>query len=293
METLTVGCKINLGLKIVGKRPNGYHELDSIFYPLSTPADTLEIEITNFGQSPKITIQSKSQEIDKDNNTLTKCYQLWQKEVATPPSLAINLIKGIPIGAGLGGGSSDAAALLKFLNRTLPSPLDNTALNQLAQKIGADVPFFIDPAPAKITGIGEIITKIQLDLSPYSLILVSPKLKIDTTWAYHAFDAQNLGQEHNPDYLALTKDDFSITYHVSAAHKAKLSLDNDLEQVVLPKYPVLLKIKRELQELGALASAMTGSGSSIFGLFPKDPVRASWIKETLADSCWPARVFNL
>ncbi|MBQ7738540.1 MAG: 4-(cytidine 5'-diphospho)-2-C-methyl-D-erythritol kinase [Desulfovibrionaceae bacterium] len=294
MRTFQTGCKINLGLKIVSKRSDGYHELDSIFYPLNQPCDT--IQINKLETSDKLEITTSSPEIDPNNNTLTRCYKIWHRITAHPPALAINLIKDIPIGAGLGGGSSDAACLLKFLNSELEQPLTDAKLNNVAKEIGADVPFFLNPKPSRIQGIGEIITPVDLDLSAYTLILVTPNFKIDTPWAYNQFDAQNCAQKFDERYKSLTRNNFSIKYLLSAASKTTstlLSFDNDLEQAVLPCYPPLQALKKLIFDLGAQAVAMSGSGSSIFGLFDKDPMIIANASQNLRSSTYRFTIIDL
>ena len=139
MSVVVAGCKVNLGLRITGVRENGYHELDSLFWPLPRPCDRLHIRETG---AAGLTVLCDTPGIDLENNTLTKAYAALAKRVPDLPGLEVRLNKGIPAGAGLGGGSSDAAALLRWLNSRVSSPLDDQALAEVALTVGADTPFF-------------------------------------------------------------------------------------------------------------------------------------------------------
>ena len=149
---LTAGCKVNLGLRITRVRPDGYHELDSLFLPLDEPADQLELTVLP-DAAPGITVSCDAAILDPADNTLTKAYGAYCRASALPPpALRIRLHKGIPSGAGLGGGSSDAAALLRWLNAGSPAPLAPEALARVALRVGADVPFFLRGGPCRVRG---------------------------------------------------------------------------------------------------------------------------------------------
>ena len=191
MISLKAGCKVNLGLKITDLRADGYHELDSLFCPLDEPYDCLEICEKEDNTEPGLTVICNDSSLDAEHNTLTRCYQLLGAELGLNrlPSLEVRLTKGIPAGSGLGGGSSDAAVLLNYLNAKLGhKKLERDALLKVAAKIGADVPFFLTATPARVRGIGEIIIPVSLDLSRYTLLLIIPQTQVQTKWAYKAYD---------------------------------------------------------------------------------------------------------
>ena len=267
------------------KRENGYHDLETLFYPLQTPFDILditeenssgniteEIKETQKTKEPKknlstslplheyaknIKVQCKTKGIDLNDNTLTKAYILYAQATNFAPKIQINLIKGIPHGAGLGGGSSDAAALLTYLQQKNPSPISGNKLNTLAAKIGADVPFFLINTPCKAKGIGEILEPVALKLEKYFLVLVSPCIQINTKWAFLKLD------EEKKDLTAFQAFDKN---HRSCFLKY-FFWENDFEAPVFSEYPFLGEIKGELIKNGASVGLLSGSGSSLFGLF--------------------------
>ena len=175
------GCKINLGLKISDKREDGYHNLETVFYPLSMPFDEIHLEKT---KETGMKLSCNIPGIDPENNTLTKAYDLYNQYHALDFGLDIRLIKGVPHGAGLGGGSANGAELLKYLQKETGNALPFQTLLEIAAKIGADVPFFLYDTPCKGEGIGEKLTPISLDLTAYSLLLILPDIHISTAWAF-------------------------------------------------------------------------------------------------------------
>lgn len=272
MITLHAGCKINLGLKITAKLANGYHKLDSIFYYLAEPYDILELELLN--GTNNICVKTTCPDLDPQNNTLTRCYKIFAAALPSPylPAINVTLHKNIPIGAGLGGGSSDAAALLTFLNQSLKVPLPPKELRAIALHIGADLSFFVNAAKCqRLQGIGAKLSHVELDLSPYTLLLVTPNLQISTALAYQEFDRLH-SQKINNQAHALTRTNFSINYFCTQKLTVKqfvLNFDNDLELGVLQSHPCLKDLKELIFSLGAQVSAMSGSGSTFYGLFLK------------------------
>ncbi|OMQ03217.1 4-(cytidine 5'-diphospho)-2-C-methyl-D-erythritol kinase [Lawsonia intracellularis] len=268
--TITTGCKVNLNLYITGILPNGWHKIDSIFLPLSEPHDELHIEITNHNQG--LHLSCNILDIELENNILTKTYTLFTKATHFTPSISIYLKKGIPYGAGLGGGSSDAAALLTWLQKNSPLPLSPSKLLKLAAKIGADVPFFLKNKPCRATGIGEKLEEISLsnlNISGNTLFIICPNLKISTPYAYKMWDDYNKKQiatssRYNNN---LTKkyswDRSSPSTHLSDY----LWMKNDFEPVIFSEYTELSVFKEQLLQFGARAAVLSGSGSSIYGLF--------------------------
>ena len=253
--TLRANCKVNLSLRITGVLPNGYHTLDSLFLPLPEPYDLLHITQS---AEPGLTVTCSEPALDPRDNTLTHAYTLYAKASSFCPPLALTLEKGIPSGAGLGGGSSDAAVLLRYLNDRAPKRLDTKALNAIAARVGADVPFFLQACPCRVRGIGDILEPYTPGLTGFWLVLVCPALKVSSSWAYAAWDAlRPFSASHD-----LTKQASGANETHSCFHYL-----NDLEEAVFPAYPELVRIKCEFFRHGAAAAVMSGSGASQFGLF--------------------------
>ncbi|MDR3362021.1 MAG: 4-(cytidine 5'-diphospho)-2-C-methyl-D-erythritol kinase [Desulfovibrio sp.] len=256
-ETILAGCKVNLGLRITGVRADGYHELDSLFYPLDEPHDQLEITPAS---QPGITVHCDATGIDPVNNTLTKVYAAFVDAAGHAPAITVVLRKGIPSGAGLGGGSSDAAALLLWLDSNVKS-LDRSTLIKAALCAGADTPFFLQKSACRVQGIGEILSPSIKNFSGFWLVLACPDIHVSTSWAYAAYDAAFSGQ------IDLTKRPCKVNGTICS---------NDLEAVVFARYPLLARIKSRMSHYGTYAACMSGSGSSIAGLFtPADEIMAN------------------
>ncbi|MCG8531485.1 MAG: 4-(cytidine 5'-diphospho)-2-C-methyl-D-erythritol kinase [Desulfovibrionales bacterium] len=260
---LHAGCKINLHLEITGIKENGYHELDTLFFPLPAPYDT--ITIAPAPQGTGLTLHCPALDIPQEKNVIYKAWKKYGGQTGYYADLSITVKKGIPDGAGLGGGSSDAAAVLTFLNQTNPTnPLPDEKLNALAATIGADVPFFLKNVPAHATGIGEQLTPSDISLKGSSLVLICPDIHISTPWAFKAWDdafAQNLLPQNKKEFLTSTTAE--DRKHSSRA----LWLFNSFEVVVYSAFPRLRAYKEKLIELGAYGAVMSGSGSSIFALY--------------------------
>ncbi len=261
MTRILAGCKINLGLRITGVRPDGYHEIDSLFVPVPEPKDELIIE--ELAGDPAITVFCGLSAVDPHKNTLTRAYAAFTEKVPGVPALAITLNKGVPAGAGLGGGSSDAAALLRWLNERMGHPLNAPALAQAALAVGADTPFFLHDGPCRVRGIGEIIEPVAQLPCHGTCVLVCPGIHIDTAGAYALWDraARTPPQIQGPH--GLTKQPLTDNEICS-------NVRNDLESVILPLHPELSAIKTALCRHGADVVCMSGSGSSIFGIFGGD-----------------------
>lgn len=271
MDTIIAGCKVNLGLRITGRRADGYHELDSLFWPLPEPHDTLELRP---GAGPGLTVRCDAPEVDPRRNTLTKAYAALADAVGELPGVEVALRKGIPSGAGLGGGSSDAAALLRALNKRLARPLDAAALSAVALRAGADTPFFLQTSPCRVRGIGDILEPADAALPAGAhLVLVCPPVHSSTPQAYAAYDATPAAAAGGRNVL--TKSDVKANGFFLSTARSMPDLHNDLEAVVFSRHPQLAAIKAELLRLGAAAAAMSGSGSAIVALFaPEDGAAA-------------------
>jgi len=249
-------AKINLGLNITEKRPDGYHNLETIFYPVPIE-DALEINILNEGKG-KFRLHQAGLEIEgeAENNLVVKAYKLLDDRFNLPP-VDIHLFKHIPSGAGLGGGSADAAFMLKLLNNKFELGLPDDTLETYAAKLGADCAFFIKNTPTYAEGIGNIFSPIELSLKGYRIMIVRPDVFVSTREAF-----ANI-RPHRPEYPVR-----EVIRRPVAEWKD--TLINDFEASVFPQYPVIGEIKEELYHQGAIYASMSGSGSSVFGLFAAD-----------------------
>lgn len=246
-------CKINLGLRILRRRPDGYHDLETIFYPLPL-RDTLEIL---HDTTPRFTSYGLPIPGDPDHNLCLKAWRLLKKDLPDLPPVHIHLLKNIPIGAGLGGGSADAAWTLLALNKQFHLGLSQEQLLHYAAQLGSDCPFFIRNTPCLGGGRGEKLTPVDLDLSAYTIALVDPGIHISTAKAFSLCTPRE-----NPTPLT------SIISQ--PINQWREHLINDFEQPVFQLHPELATVKPVLYSHGALYASLTGSGSSFFGIFPKD-----------------------
>ena len=253
--TIKAPGKLNLYLKITGKRRDGYHEIESILVPVGV-YDTLSISKMN--QGLKVSCTGRELPEGQENLVYRAARSFFEKG-GIRGGARISLVKEIPISAGLGGGSSDAAATLKGLNAVWDDPLTPKDLEKLAVSLGADVPFFLFQGPAVARGIGELLEPVR-DFPVFWYVIVSPMLKVSTAWAYGQVRLK-LTVEGNRD---------NINFLSTATLKIPDLLYNDLESVTLGRYPFLSSIKESLQASGALGALMTGSGPSIFGVFDSE-----------------------
>ena len=244
-------AKINLGLNIVSKRPDGYHNIETVFYPIDL-CDALEIVPAKEGTT-KFFQMGMPEEDDPQKNLVMKAYRLLESHHVLP-SLDIYLDKHIPLGAGLGGGSADAAFMLRLLNDFAELNLSSEQLEEYAGQLGADCAFFIRNRPVFAEGIGTVLTPISLSLEGYRIALIKPDVHVSTQEAYAHVKPQQ-PQEHITDILQLPVNEW------------KNRLINDFEASVFARYPQIEKIKQRLYEDGALYASMSGSGSSVFGIF--------------------------
>lgn len=248
-------AKINIGLNITERRPDGYHNIESVFYPINLQ-DAVEIK-TIEGEEPqggyKLKVSGTILDGTPDDNLVVKAYQLLRKNFNFPAQ-KIHLYKHIPVGAGLGGGSSDAAAIIKMLNEKFALGLTSEQMQNYAVQIGADCPFFINNTPVFATGIGNIFTPIELSLHGKSIILVKPDIFVSTRDAYALV-------KPSPAAIPLTE---AIKQPIS---EWKQIITNDFEKSVFAKYPEIAAIKDKLYDMGALYASMSGSGSAVYGIF--------------------------
>jgi 4-diphosphocytidyl-2-C-methyl-D-erythritol kinase len=255
-------------LKITGRRPDGYHELVSIMVPVDL-FDRLELK---FHEEPDIRVTCRGFPAPANaDNLVWRAAQAFFSQIGWPKGISISLTKRIPIAAGLGGGSSDAAAVLMALNETLcaSEPLPLKILAELALKLGADVPFFLQRKACIAHGIGERLKPLQ-KWPPLPYVIVMPEISVSTPWAYETLDKLSPGplREERRE-LELTTDNYY--YMIRNSEEMPMAacrlLENDLEQVTAARFPIIGEIKRSLEGAGAIGALMSGSGPSVFGIF--------------------------
>lgn len=253
-------AKINLHLRVLGIREDGYHELDTLFYPVTGLSDTIRIEP---GHDDHMFMRCPERpELETTSNLIYKAWKAFGEATGFQPGMFVTLNKAIPMGGGLGGGSSNGATLLRWLNENAGSKaMSPEDLIGLAATLGADVPFFLMDGPANARGIGEKLTPASVPLEGMTLVLALPGLHVDTPWAFSKWDEAN-GFPRYSDSLTTHGNDTKNPSPVSPPQVV-----NDLEPVVFAKHPILRKIKETLIQSGAVSAAMSGSGASLFGLF--------------------------
>ncbi len=277
-------AKVNLFLRIVGRRSDGYHLLYSLMAPVSL-YDAIEIQAERRAQNEsRVTLTCDKPDLPTDQSNLAcRAALLICRATDTTATMRIDLQKNIPAGAGLGGGSSDAAAVLKALNRLLSLGLNVSQLCQLAAQIGTDVPFFIPCGLARVSGVGEILTPLA-PLPRRWLVIVVPSIAVSTPWAYRRFDELSPDVECLPADLDVECPPADSTLQITAQQWPDVGVFvNDLEQAVLPEHPLIAQSKRRLLELGAEMALMSGSGSAVFGVFAQH-FQAQQAAATFTDS---------
>lgn len=284
-----VNAKINLGLNIIGKRADGYHDLSTVFYPVGlyngnpdNPepfCDVLEAVSLHGAERNEYRFSGNSIDCPPEKNLVVKAAELFlekrKEEGMTPGTYRILLDKHMPDGAGLGGGSADASFTLKLLNEMEGRPFSEKELVEMAASLGADCPFFILNRPVAATGIGEIMNPIDLNLDGCWSVLVKPSVSVSTQEAFSGV------VPHRPEKVII-----EILNH--PVHEwERRGLKNDFEAGIFRIYPHLGDIKDSLKKEGSLYAAMSGSGSSIFGIFPDRPTAEkayNTLKQTLDTS---------
>lgn len=246
-------AKINLGLNIVNKRTDGYHDIETVFYPikLNDAIEVIEKENIHFS------ISGLPIEGDKENNLSIKAFYLLQKDFPQLPPVHLHLHKKIPMGAGLGGGSADGAFTLKLLSKKFDLGLSEKQLIDYSLQLGSDCPFFISNKPCFATGRGELLELIDLDLSKYKIVIVHPGVHVSTGWAFSTVKP-----------VTPKKSIKEIIKQPIGTWKEELK--NDFEEPVFNKYSEIRKIKDDLYADGAIYSSMSGSGSAVYGIFKKE-----------------------
>jgi len=273
-------AKLNLRLKITGRRPDGYHNLVSVMVPVAL-CDRIEIRLR---PRPGVSMTCQGLSVpENEENLAFRAAAAFCAEAGFEGGLHVHLTKNIPVAAGLGGGSSDGAAVLLILNRMVTPPLTSKVMEQMALKLGADVPFFLKESPCIARGIGEQLMPIE-KWPDLWYVIVMPPIEVSTAWAYGQLDGvkRNEKGSGNTD-LELTTIEYQSILRLlwSDLLRIGLLLENDLEPVTAARFPVVTRIKAALSHAGAEGALMSGSGPSVFGVY-RSEARAKAAKELLS-----------
>jgi len=268
-------AKINLFLRVVGKQPDGYHQLISLMCPVSLH-DRIRIQF----HAKQMQIKCTDPQVpDNKSNLACRAAELFFQATSYDDFVKINIEKNIPVGAGLGGGSSNAATVLLALNQWYMNPLNDDQLKTIALSLGADVPFFLNHSVSLVSGIGEHIHETALEIQN-PLIIVYPGFSVSTAWAFKNFK------------IDLTKEKRAgiKTNLINRYTKSQIDwisdIHNDLETITFQRYPILTEIKETLIFKGACQSVMSGSGSSIIGIFSSDSAVENALKDLKKNKSW-------
>ncbi len=246
-------AKLNLRLKVTGRRPDGYHELVS----LMVPVDLFDLLVLRVIRERRIELSCEGFQVPTDENNLAYQAALsFFSETGIRQGVSIKLTKNIPVAAGLGGGSSDAAATLMALNEIWSQPLNLSELHEIAGQLGADVPFFLHCEPSVATGIGDVLEPLK-KWPTFWYVIVTPPIQVSTSWVYGALKLELTRGEYDYIVKFLKNDPFAVS----------AILENDLEEVTSSRFPIIETIKTFLMNAGAEGALMTGSGPSVFGVF--------------------------
>ena len=263
-------AKINLGLNVVEKRSDGYHNLQTVFYPVPIQ-DALEVQVMDEGFPSDVDCDLKTTNIpiegDEQRNLVVRAYQLLKGDFPTLPRIHTHLWKGIPTQAGMGGGSSDCAYMIRLLNDLFALGLSDEQMIGYAARLGADCPFFIVSRPCYAEGIGERLQPVSLDLSGWHIGIVRPDIPVPTKEAFSRI---------RPHYPAKNCRDVVL----QPVDTWKNDLVNDFEESVFALHPEIGQVKEQLYNMGATYAAMSGSGSALFGLFQE---RSDMLRQTFPD----------
>lgn len=245
-------AKINFGLDVVSRRPDGYHDISTLFYPVPL-CDTLEMTELPADSDVKLSVSGNSIDCPPEKNLVMKAYRALADKYDLPP-VAFRLVKNIPDGAGLGGGSSDASFALRMLRDAFLPHIHDDALAEIASRIGADCPFFIYNKPMYATGIGEVLSAAPEVLAGYTMLLVKPEVYVSTREAYSMIHPEQPAKSV-PEIVCSSPDNW------------KYDLKNDFEPGVFSLHPEVGEMKQSMYDAGALYASMSGSGSSVYGIF--------------------------
>lgn len=250
-------AKINLGLNVVSKRDDGYHNIETVFYPIALK-DALEVLPSQTNEAYTLFLSGIDVGSNSEDNLVIKALNLMRVERYIP-NIDIHLLKTIPSGAGLGGGSSDGAFMLKLLNETFSLGYNNYELHQFAVKLGADCAFFLKNRPVFASGIGEQLEDIELQLEQYYMVVVKPNIFVSTKDAY----SEIVPKQPEVSLKEIIK---------LPIEEWRNYMQNDFEISVFKKHPAIAEIKQTLYDNGALYASMSGSGTSVYGFFEEKPI---------------------
>ncbi len=254
-------AKINLYLDVVGRRDDGYHELETVFLPLPRLCDDVEVGLTTARQG--ISFECDNSELPTDSGNLcvkaTEEFAKFANPALAGAGVEIRLQKRIPVAAGLGGGSSDAAAVLLALNQLYDKPLGDSQLRGIARKLGADVPFFLNPVPSVARGIGDVLAPLEVGRWRPAVVLANPLLPVSAAWAYRQLTPEDLGQGGGLDSLVKAFTSGSALGLAKACY-------NVFDRFVCRKFPLCAMIKEQMMDSGASCAMVSGSGPTIFGI---------------------------
>lgn len=257
LERMQTPAKVNLYLKVTGKRPDGYHEIETLFWPVSRFCDTVELDFPADG-AISMSCDGESEGVPCDGRNLCwKAVDAFQRMVGRVFPVHIRLTKRIPVAGGMGGGSSDAAATLLEIRRHAAPELPMSALAEIAVSLGADVPFFLNPVASIGRGVGELLVPIASMGEP-SLFIVHPRFPVPASWAYAHFGERTVVEDGTLERItdALAGGDWDTVASC---------VRNDLEECIFDKYPVLTMLKERMESLGVRHVHISGSGPVLFG----------------------------
>lgn len=280
-------AKINLGLHITGRRPDGFHDLETVFFPVPL-RDALEAVRApaerDTGSGIHLSLYGLPVAGRVEDNLCVKAWRLLKNDFPSLPAVDAHLLKNIPLGAGLGGGSADGAFMLRLLNTRFHLALTTPQLIAYAAQLGSDCPFFIQDQPCYASGRGEMLEPLSFQLVGWQLVLANPGIHVNTGWAFGQLDPSLFGRPR-ADLRRLVQ---------QPASSWKQALINDFEMPVCEHYPAIKTLRDELYHAGAVYAAMSGSGSTVYGLFEKNTVPASLHARLVAASpAGTVRVMNL
>ena len=253
-------CKLNIGLRVIDRRTDGYHDLETIFYPVYGLHDELEVTCADT-EGVEFIQEGLAVDCKAEDNLILRCYHRMREQYPQIGGVRIRFRKQIPFGAGLGGGSSDAAHMAIALNELFGLGLSQAELAEMVRPLGADCPFFIYNTPCYAEGIGDKLRPITFDLSGLRLVMIKPACGVSTREAYAGITRHP--EARGQILQTLSKSESALDL---LRHHPEVFL-NDFEQTVFPLHPEIATQKKRLQDAGALYAAMSGSGSTVFGLF--------------------------
>ncbi|MFR9602471.1 MAG: 4-(cytidine 5'-diphospho)-2-C-methyl-D-erythritol kinase [Rikenellaceae bacterium] len=257
--TIRANCKINIGLDVLRRREDGFHDLSTVMYPIRELFDEVTVEILPHTSDVEFVSQGLLIDCPPDKNLCVRAARLMQERYGSVGGVRITLNKIIPFGAGLGGGSADATAVIVAINNLFELHLSEEILIEIASELGSDTAFFVRNSAQLCSGRGEIMQHIELDLSGYTILLIKPDINVSTGQAYGGVRPE---EPQTPLDKLISR----------PIEEWQGGIKNDFEPHIFEMYPTLAQIKQQLLDLGAVYAAMSGSGSTIYGIFASQPI---------------------